>query len=191
MVAASGALMRVSPGEDVQIKGACLFHYHGGKVGLISERVGKPFNLPGGKLEAGETPREGLDRELKEEIGFEIVATLVYKRAIVSSIGGAHNTVFLCENTEEIGGLTYFALDDLPGKLTPWVLRVLWDVQGRPRNDAFITLTQVFRSQINDTPDPVDGPIYEPKKGTLLMFDRRDVRAARAALKAVGGQELT
>ncbi len=47
----------------------------GGKILVCQRRRGDTFELmwefPGGKLEAGETPAEGLARELLEELGVE------------------------------------------------------------------------------------------------------------------------
>lgn len=48
----------------------------GGRV-LIAQRppdkhAGGAWEFPGGKLQTGETPREALDRELREEIGIRV-----------------------------------------------------------------------------------------------------------------------
>lgn len=47
----------------------------GGKILVCQRRRGATFELmwefPGGKLQAGETPAEGLARELREELGVE------------------------------------------------------------------------------------------------------------------------
>jgi 8-oxo-dGTP diphosphatase len=47
----------------------------GGKILVCQRRCGDTFELmwefPGGKLQAGETPAEGLARELREELGVE------------------------------------------------------------------------------------------------------------------------
>jgi 8-oxo-dGTP diphosphatase len=49
---------------------------HDGKV-LLARDVGDAiFDLPGGRLDLGEDPRLGLQREIREELGIEIVVLL-------------------------------------------------------------------------------------------------------------------
>ena len=44
-----------------------------GKVLLMRNRGRETWELPGGRLQVGETPVEGLAREIREEFGVEIV----------------------------------------------------------------------------------------------------------------------
>lgn len=55
----------------------------GGEFLLGQRPKGKAFagywEFPGGKLEAGETEREALDRELNEELGIEVVEAKLWR----------------------------------------------------------------------------------------------------------------
>ena len=62
-------------GDIVRVAAAVLVR-RDGQVLLAQRPVGKPYagywEFPGGKLEAGETPRHALDRELVEELGIRV-----------------------------------------------------------------------------------------------------------------------
>lgn len=48
------------------------------KVLLVRETEATGFKLPGGRLELNETPLQGLQREIKEELGSEINSSTVH-----------------------------------------------------------------------------------------------------------------
>ncbi len=60
---------------------AKIFLTKGGKVLLLKRRPNDPhkpgtWDIPGGRLEPGESPYDGIAREAKEEIGMEVRAEL-------------------------------------------------------------------------------------------------------------------
>ena len=70
------------------IKAAAAIIEHRGKILIARRRTKDPLHgkweFPGGKIEDGETPKEGLKRELQEELGVEAsigasVTSTVYK----------------------------------------------------------------------------------------------------------------
>lgn len=78
------------------------------------------WNLPGGRLESGEAPWEGVIREIKEETGFEAE---VIKIAGVSFKPDKNNIVFtfLCKAlggqstlSRESDKIEYFEIDNIP-----------------------------------------------------------------------------
>lgn len=83
------------------------------------------WNLPGGTLEHGEAPWEGVVREVKEETGLDVIveriasiANKIEKHEIVftfvCSITGGNLTL----NTEA-DQITYFAVDKIPHNTSP------------------------------------------------------------------------
>ncbi len=97
------------------------------KVLLVRERLDGRWTLPGGWIDMGETPREAVEREVREESGFIVNATklaMVYDRArhghppLAYSI---YKLFFLCEiidgeatTSTEVDEVGFFAEDDLP-----------------------------------------------------------------------------
>lgn len=95
------------------------------KVLLCHRRDHDLWNLPGGGLEKGESPWEGVIREVKEEVGLEVeVARLqgVYSKPqadeivlsfICNKIGGKINL------TDEADEIRYFKIEDIPTNTSP------------------------------------------------------------------------
>jgi len=64
---------------------------------LINRTKGvSTFYAVGGKLEAGESDIECLQREVKEEIGCEVLTQKAYKTFIGPSSNGLHTMVMIC-----------------------------------------------------------------------------------------------
>ena len=98
------------------------------KILLVKERRDNKWALPGGWSDVGETPSEGIIREVKEETGFIVtVNRLISIRD--QSIGGyvprypvhVYKMFFLCdlvdgvaEKNIEISDISFFSYDSLP-----------------------------------------------------------------------------
>jgi 8-oxo-dGTP diphosphatase len=104
---------------------------HGGRV-LLARRANEPFqgfwDIPGGFLEEGEHPLDGVRRELREETGLEI-EPLEFLGAWIDRYGGdssAEATLNLywtarvvsgeAEPADDVSELAWFAVDGLPGR---------------------------------------------------------------------------
>jgi len=99
-----------------------------GKVLLVKERRDSKWALPGGWSDVGETPKEGIIREVEEETGFIVkINRLITIRD--QSIGGysprypvhVYKIFFLCDivngtakDNIEISDVSFFSFDSLP-----------------------------------------------------------------------------
>jgi ADP-ribose pyrophosphatase YjhB (NUDIX family) len=78
-----------------------------------------PWGLPGGSLEYGETPEEGVRREVQEETGWQIeIERLLFVKTWTPDRVGLY---YICRITDgefhrsdEVSEFGYFALNDLP-----------------------------------------------------------------------------
>ncbi|MDG4797552.1 NUDIX domain-containing protein [Micromonospora sp. WMMD1082] len=101
--------------------------YHGRVPLLRNER--DEWELPGGKLEVGETPEEGVCREVAEEIGLTIgevgiIDTWVYaitpaRHVFIVSYGTRYVGDEALEYSAEHKELGVFAYDEVPGLHMP------------------------------------------------------------------------
>jgi len=106
-----------------------------GRVLLLKHRFrpGAGWGIPGGFVEAGEQPDEGVKRELREEVGLELagvelVTTRVFKKPRQLEV------VFRCRpkgdaspQSIEIRKASWFAIDSLPEGLPADQRRLLSD----------------------------------------------------------------
>lgn len=109
------------------------------------------WNLPGGGLEVGEVPWEGVRREVKEEVGIDI---RVVKLQGIYSKPDKNEVVFsfICEHvggeialSDEADKISYFAFDDFPQNTSP---RQVDRIKDALENDDLILKVQTGPSSI-------------------------------------------
>lgn len=98
---------------------------HNGHILLCKRRDRDLWNLPGGRVEEGESPWDGAIREAMEEIGVEIkvekLAGVYFKREqsetvfqfVASIVSGEPHT------SDEVSEVQYFSMDALPQNIAP------------------------------------------------------------------------
>jgi len=81
---------------------------YGGRVLLVKEtkQAGR-WQLPGGRLNEGETPKEGLKREIREELSMEIDVEGIFDTFVYKSVSGLNHylVIYRCHfmgNPEDI-----------------------------------------------------------------------------------------
>lgn len=115
-----------------------------GRILLVHRWDLDVWECPGGGVDEGETPWEAVVRETREETDLHVevdaVAGLYWRPNKVTLV-----VQFLChviggtiQPTEEAGEIRYFAIDQLPHRLTPVV---------RERINDSITSPGIFRTQ--------------------------------------------
>jgi ADP-ribose pyrophosphatase YjhB (NUDIX family) len=128
---------RVPDGEAytmVEVRGAV---FREGEILLVRERSDGRWTLPGGKADAWDTPSEAVEREIREESGYEARAVrlvAVYDRARQGHVPphplAIYKLFLVCElvggeatHSDETDGVAFFSEDALPelslGRVTP------------------------------------------------------------------------
>ncbi len=111
------------------------------------------FELPGGKIEDGETPAEALVREILEELGCHITLTTPVLSPDPDGtwpiLGGRRMTVWMARaNTAPQCGDGHLALEWVSGEEA---LRLDWLAPNRPIVEAVIQL--ISSSETTDSPE--------------------------------------
>jgi ADP-ribose pyrophosphatase YjhB (NUDIX family) len=112
------------PTPKVDVRGAI---FQGRHVLLIKETSSKLWTLPGGWADVNYSPKENVERECREETGYEVTATAVTSIIDRDRAGYPRNAntiykiFFLCEITGgaptpsiESSHIEFFALESLP-----------------------------------------------------------------------------
>ncbi|MEU8961044.1 NUDIX hydrolase [Streptomyces sp. NPDC048491] len=81
--------MNTSPARPTMSAAAVLSNGDGEYL-IVKPGYRTGWNLPGGGLDEGETPRQACSRELKEELGIEQTPGRLLASAYVHTTGGAH-----------------------------------------------------------------------------------------------------
>ncbi|SEQ13413.1 ADP-ribose pyrophosphatase YjhB, NUDIX family [Lentzea xinjiangensis] len=126
-----------------------LVHVEAGRLLVVRSRHKKAFYLPGGKIEAGESPAGALRREVREELGVELDEPAVLKRYVAPAYGEGEGAVvdMTCftasllgtpRPTSEIAELTYVTRDEYRShaETAPAIHEVLDDLVASGRVSA-------------------------------------------------------
>ncbi|MCY3797842.1 MAG: NUDIX hydrolase [Chloroflexi bacterium] len=107
----------------VDVRGAV---FRDGKVLLVREAVDGRWTLPGGWADVGDSPSQAVEREIREESGYEAKAVKVLaledrKRRHPPSLNEVYKVAFLCElvggaarTSAETTAVAWYAEDELP-----------------------------------------------------------------------------
>lgn len=105
----------------------CIIRDEAGKILLVHRNTDKyrHWEIPGGKIEAGETAEQAARREVKEELGVEVkLIKLLGAKEFLEEKKTIHYTWFLAKITagepvitepQFFDGLAYFYLEELDG----------------------------------------------------------------------------
>jgi ADP-ribose pyrophosphatase YjhB (NUDIX family) len=113
------------PTPKVDVRGAL---FRDGRVLLVRERSDGLWTFPGGWADLGDTPRQAVEREVREESGWQVRATRLFavddrdRHNQPPHVHRIYKLFFLCEprvavpgdTDHEIDGTGFFSLGDLP-----------------------------------------------------------------------------
>ena len=120
------AILEVDEGyvtPKVDVRGAVFWH---GKVLLVREAVDGLWTLPGGWADIGDAPSEAVEREIREESGYEAKAVKLLavedrKRRHPPSLHDVYKIAFLCElvggearTSAETTAVGWYSEDEIP-----------------------------------------------------------------------------
>lgn len=121
-----------SPPSDAPLPAALVAIWRGDRVLMVFDRFRQSWELPGGRIEAGESPRQAAARELLEETGQEPDGPLGFvgyaafvlapdRRAEYAALFVGHAiTVRGFQTNEEIAAIRWWNLQEaLPGRVQP------------------------------------------------------------------------
>ena len=107
----------------VDVRGAV---FHDGKILLVREAVDGLWTLPGGWADVGDAPSQAVEREIREESGYQaravkLIALEDRKRRHPPSLNEVYKVAFLCElvggaaqTSHETTAVGWFAEDEMP-----------------------------------------------------------------------------
>lgn len=121
-----------TPPGDAPLPAALVALWHAGRVLMVFDRSRQCWELPGGRIEAGESPRLAAARELSEESGQEADGPLRFigyagfvlapdQRAEYAALFAGHITGLRdFQANEEIAAIRWWDLREaLPGRVQP------------------------------------------------------------------------
>ncbi len=120
----------------------------GGEVCLVRHTYRPGWHFPGGGVERGETVRQALDRELREEAGVQITAPprLFHLYSNAARFRGDHVALFIVrdwqacvpDHGQEIAETGWFAPEELPpGTARATSARLAEILHGQPVSDEW------------------------------------------------------
>ena len=129
----------------VDVRGAVFRH---GNILLVREAVDGLWTLPGGWADVGDAPSEAVEREIREESGYEAKAVKLLaledrRRRHPPSLNEVYKVAFLCElvggeprTSDETTAVDWFAEDELPplslGRVTEGQIKRWFKHRRRP-----------------------------------------------------------
>ncbi|MDH6521523.1 8-oxo-dGTP diphosphatase [Streptomyces sp. SAI-135] len=121
-----------APPQDAPLPAALVALWRAGRVLMVFDRYRRTWELPGGSIEEGESPRQAAARELLEESGQqpdEPLRFIGYARFVLAPDRRAENLALYAgscaeprvfEPTEEIAAIRWWDLRErLPGDVQP------------------------------------------------------------------------